>query len=195
MKESTNVVRVVGTVISRTYGYKTPTGDFDFVVLEMKRLNKNNSDKVNVYCKNDIQFNVGDKISVAGSFRSRTVTDETGSHCNLYVQASSVEIMPQISDDINSIELEGFLCKKPLLRKTLKGKTICDLLIATHRKNGKSDYLPLIAWRDVAEDISKFDVGAKLNLKGRIQSRTYLKNGEEKTAFEISVTSFSSEEK
>ena len=195
MKESTNVVRVVGTVISRTYGYKTPTGDFDFVVLEMKRLNKNNSDKVNVYCKNDIQFNVGDKISVVGSFRSRTVTDETGSHCNLYVQASSVEIMPQISDDINSIELEGFLCKKPLLRKTLKGKTICDLLIATHRKNGKSDYLPLIAWRDIAEDISKFDVGAKLNLKGRIQSRTYLKNGEEKTAFEISITSFSSEEK
>ena len=56
----------------------------------------------------------------------------------------------------------------------------------------KSDYIPCIAWGRSAVYSSTLDVGEKIILKGRIQSRQYRKKTEygtvlEKTAFEVSV--------
>ena len=52
-------------------------------------------------------------------------------------------------------------------------------------------YLPCIAWGKVAAKIAEMQVGDRLTLEGRVQSRTYIKQtdagSEERTAYEVSV--------
>ena len=71
------------------------------------------------------------------------------------------------------------------------GREIADLMLAVNRSYGRSDYLPCICWGLTAREAALREVGAKLALRGRIQSRRYLKqteNGtEERTAFEVSA--------
>ena len=85
------------------------------------------------------------------------------------------------------------LCKPPTLRRTPLGRDICDLLLAVNRRYRRADYLPCIAWGGLAIHCGKLNVGDPLWLDGRLQSRTYLKTigdvTQERTAFEISITS------
>lgn len=90
------------------------------------------------------------------------------------------------------------LCRKPVARRTPLGREICDLLLAVNRPYGRADYLPCIAWGSLAAHCGGLDVGARLRLEGRLQSRQYHKliDGEQvtRTAFEISVMNLLSEE-
>ena len=92
----------------------------------------------------------------------------------------------------NIVELEGNICKTPIYRKTPSGRDICDLLIATNRENGKSDYIPCIVWGAVAVGCANLAVGTRVKGIGRFQSREYLKHyadgtEEVKTAYEVSI--------
>ena len=79
-------------------------------------------------------------------------------------------------DNVNQITLTGFICDKPIYRKTPFGREICDALVAVNRgKFNRSDYLPCIFWGRNAQYISKQQVGTKLHIEGRIQSREYTK--------------------
>ena len=93
----------------------------------------------------------------------------------------------------NRVELVGTLCKPPNLRQTPMGREICDLLLAVNRPYGRSDYLPCIAWGQLARRAADWDVGRRLELEGRIQSREYIKNlnglAVKRTAYEVSVGS------
>lgn len=95
----------------------------------------------------------------------------------------------------NVIELEGYVCKPPVYRTTPFKREIADLLIAVNRAYNKSDYIPAIAWGRNARYASTFDVGDKIHLVGRIQSRIYQKSLddgtiEERVAYEVSITKF-----
>ncbi|HBD86122.1 MAG TPA: single-stranded DNA-binding protein, partial [Clostridiales bacterium] len=83
------------------------------------------------------------------------------------------------------------LCKPPNLRTTPMGRDICDLMLAVGRRCGRSDYLPCICWGIRAHEAGLWQVGDKVALQGRMQSRRYIKliDGAaiEKTAFEVSV--------
>jgi len=95
----------------------------------------------------------------------------------------------------NQIYLEGFICKTPIYRKTPLGREIADLLVAVNRSYGKSDYIPCIAWGRNARFITDLEVGSKIRLQGRIQSREYCKRigegenamVETRTAYEVSI--------
>ena len=81
----------------------------------------------------------------------------------------------------NHIMLEGYMCKRPVYRKTPLGREIADLLLAVNRPYGKSDYIPCICW------------GRNARVLGRIQSREYVKKlseteTETRTAYEVSVS-------
>ena len=142
----------------------------------------------------------GKKVKAVGQFRSysKREKDHT-SHLKLFLFATEFEIQDSVTDesfDMNMIFLDGYLCEKPILRKTYKGRVITDLLIAVNREYNKSDYIPCIAWGRIAKWLTKFEVGDRFQLYGRIQSREYLKttvfeNEEEiselKTAYEVSI--------
>ncbi len=93
----------------------------------------------------------------------------------------------------NQIFLDGFVCKAPVYRKTPLGREIADLLVAVNRPYGKSDYIPCIAWGRNARYATGFEVGGRIRIWGRVQSREYTKRiGEEESerrvAYEVSVS-------
>ena len=100
----------------------------------------------------------------------------------------------------NELNLIGFICKEPIYRKTPFEREICDVLIAVNRPNfNKSDYIPCIIWGRNARLMQNQKVGTKINLIGRIQSRTYKKEisegeFEERTAYEVSAQKLTIEE-
>ncbi len=93
----------------------------------------------------------------------------------------------------NQIFLDGYICKEPVYRKTPLGREIADLLLAVNRPYGKSDYIPCICWGRNARYASTFQVGARCEVWGRIQSREYMKKlseeeVEKRVAYEVSVS-------
>ena len=74
----------------------------------------------------------------------------------------------------DSILLSGALCKPPIFRRTPLGRSICDLMLAVSRRYGRADYLPVIAWGQLAVQAARLQVGDTLSLEGRVQSRTCL---------------------
>ena len=103
------------------------------------------------------------------------------------------------NDTLNRVELSGALCKPPVYRSTPFGREICDLMLAVNRAFGKSDYIPCIAWGRNAQFASRFHVGDRLRVTGRLQSREYqklLENGEYmvRNAFEVSCFTLEAEQ-
>lgn len=100
---------------------------------------------------------------------------------------------PGSGNDENDISLDGYICKPPTCRKTPLGREIADILLAVNRPYGKSDYIPCIAWGRNAVYASGLEVGTRLQVEGRIQSREYQKQIEDgvyetRTAYEVSVS-------
>ena len=94
----------------------------------------------------------------------------------------------------NEVVLLGFICKQPIYRQTPFGREIADILLAVNRAYNKSDYIPTIAWGRTARFCQNLEVGTKVKIVGRVQSRTYEKKFEDGTvetrvAYEVSIGS------
>lgn len=128
-------------------------------------------------------------LRIRGQFRSYNNKSGQGSRLVLTVYAQSLE--EGTGENENRIWLHGTLCKPPVFRRTPLGRSICDLMLAVPRRYGRADYLPVIAWGQLAAVVSHRKVGDQISLEGRVQSRIYTKvteNGsEERTAYEVSV--------
>ena len=114
----------------------------------------------------------------------------------LSVFARNIEFLEDSSQlDVklnNLVHMIGYVCKKPIYRETPLGKRITDLHIAVKRSYGKSDYIPCITWERNALYADTFEIGQKIEITGRIQSRKYMKRISEseyveKIAYEVSV--------
>ena len=130
-----------------------------------------------------------------GQFRSYNRHEEQKNRLVLSVFAREIEFIDEEPDGArtNHILLEGYMCKRPVYRKTPLGREIADLLLAVNRPYGKSDYIPCICWGRNARYASGFDVGEHVRILGRIQSREYVKKlseteTETRTAYEVSVS-------
>ena len=94
----------------------------------------------------------------------------------------------------NEVVLNGYVCKKPIYRKTPFGREISDILLAVNRAYNKSDYIPCIAWGRNARFCENMEVGTEVKVVGRVQSRTYEKKFEDgrieqRVAYEVSIGS------
>ena len=137
--------------------------------------------------------NMGDFLSIDGQFRS--YNKQLDGKSKLVLTLFAKELVDFDEDqNSNTISLSGFICKPPIYRTTPFGREICDVLVAVNRAYNKSDYIPCIAWGRNAKFVKNLNVGDKINLTGRIQSREYQKKHEDdsvetKTAYEISIAS------
>ena len=145
------------------------------------------------------EVTVGKMLAVSGQFRSYNKLEENKS--KLMLTMFIREILPyDENQNPNCIEITGFVCKEPVYRTTPFKREICDLLIAVNRNYNKSDYLPCIAWGRNARFVKNFEVGDKLTVSGRIQSREYQKKMDNdeivtKTAYEVSLSKIIREDK
>ena len=136
------------------------------------------------------------KLEVHGEIRS--FNNRSGVGSRLLISVFARDIAAADGEDCNMAELTGTLCKPPVLRVTPLGREICDMMLAVNRHYGRSDYLPCIAWGQRAQAASRWEVGQRISLLGRLQSRQYTKVTDsgpvERTAYEISVTELSAAE-
>lgn len=145
---------------------------------------------------------IGSKIEVDGQFRSYNSYDNEKNKLILTVFAKDVKFLENQEEEIeaskdivsNEVILDGFICKKPIYRKTPFGREISDVLLAVNRAYNKSDYIPCIAWGRNARFCENMPVGTEVRIIGRVQSREYEKKHEDGTvekrvAYEVSVAS------
>ena len=88
----------------------------------------------------------GMKVRVSGQFRSYNRHEEKKNKLVLSVFVRDWEFIDEVerSEMTNHIELDGFICKEPVYRKTPLGREIADILLAVNRPYGKSDYIAFI---------------------------------------------------
>ena len=137
----------------------------------------------------------GAYIQATGQFRSYNRHEEKKNRLVLSVFVRELEFIEEEVENAktNQIFLDGFICKMPVYRKTPLGREIADILLAVNRPYGKSDYIPCICWGRNARFASSFEVGDRVEVLGRIQSRKYIKKledeeTEQRTAYEVSVS-------
>lgn len=137
----------------------------------------------------------GQTLEATGQFRSYNRHEGSKNRLVLSVFVRELRFIPEFTDytKTNQIFLDGYICKEPIYRKTPLGREIADLLIAVNRPYGKSDYIPCIAWGRNARYASAFEVGSRVRIWGRVQSREYTKKlseaeSEKRIAYEVSVS-------
>ena len=129
-------------------------------------------------------------LRVQGQLRSFNNRSGVGNRPVLTVYAQAIQ--PGTGEPCNRILLSGALCKPPIFRRTPLGRSICDLMLAVSRRYGRADYLPVIAWGQLAVRAARLQVGDPLSLEGRVQSRAYRKVLEDgsiqgRVAYEVSA--------
>ena len=135
----------------------------------------------------------GKYLRAFGQFRSYNKHEENHNHLILSVFVRDLEFLDSMEDvKPNQIQLDGFICKQPVYRMTPLGREICDILLAVNRSYGKSDYIPCICWGRNSRFAGSLEIGSRIELVGRIQSREYQKRISEfevvkRTAYEVSV--------
>ena len=137
------------------------------------------------------RLTVGSEISAVGQFRSYNKLVEGKSKLMLTVFVRDLVDGAEAKNP-NTIVLSGYICKPPVYRTTPFSREIADILIAVNRAYNKSDYIPCIAWGRNARFVKNLEVGEKIAISGRIQSREYTKRISETetntmTAYEVSV--------
>lgn len=193
--EKNNVVHISGIISEKPqFSHSVLSEGFYDMKLTVPRLSAEH-DVVPVTISERLlkDYKEGDSISINGQFRSYNKMVDGKSKLMLTVFAKETEDSAT-DENPNFISLSGYICKEPIYRTTPFGREICDVLIAVNRAYNKSDYLPCIAWGRNARFVKDLQVGEKIEIQGRIQSRNYQKkineeNTETRTAFEVSISS------
>ncbi len=199
---SNNKVELTGEIVSKPqYSHEIYGEAFYELKIAVQRLS-NYKDIIPITISSrlmlDTSFEIGNKISIRGQFRSynKMVNEKSRLMLTVFVRELIDECDEQ---NPNSIEIVGYVCKPPVYRTTPFNREISDVLLAVNRAYNKSDYLPCIAWGRNARYIKSLEVGEKVYVTGRIQSRDYQKHTEEgdevRTAYEISISKITSSEK
>ena len=148
----------------------------------------------------NFDLSIGKEVEIEGQFRSYNTYENQRSRLVLTVFAKDIkehieeENEPQKEKISNEVVLTGYICKKPIYRKTPFGREISDILLAVNRAYNKSDYIPCIAWGRNARFCENMEIGTEVRIVGRVQSRMYEKKHEDGTieprvAYEVSVSS------
>lgn len=196
---SNNIVTLTGVIMEEPrFSHEVFGEGFYETVLHVKRLSEQ-ADIIPITISERLMqlvcFEVGCTVSVTGQFRSynKLVNGKSKLMLTVFVREITAE---DEEKNPNQIELTGFICKPPIFRTTPFKREICDILVAVNRAYNKSDYIPCIAWGRNARFASALEIGVKIKLTGRIQSREYQKVNEEgvaetRTAYEISISRLS----
>ena len=193
MEHTGNHITLCGTLRALPeYSHSNHERRFFRFELEVERLS-GTADVLPVMAAEDVlmaaDLFAGGRFLVEGQIRSFNSRAESGRRLIISVFAESVTTTEQPPQ--NDAVLTGTICKPPIYRRTPLGRSISDLILAVPRSYGRADYLPVIAWGQVASQVCTLEAGAPLSLEGRIQSRGYRKvtetGPEERTAYEVSV--------
>ena len=200
-----NQVSITGKIVTGfTFSHQVYGEGFYTMDLLVKRLS-DSEDRIPVMVSERLvdvtQDYVGQYVEIHGQFRSYNRHEGTKNRLMLSVFVREIHFMEEFTDytKTNQIFLDGYICKAPIYRKTPLGREIADLLLAVNRPYGKSDYIPCISWGRNARFASGFEVGTRVRIWGRVQSREYTKKiteteCEKRIAYEVSISKLECDE-
>lgn len=199
-----NHLLLVGKVTSdKKFSHEIYGESFYIFDLEVARLS-GNSDIIPITISERLilekELEIGDKVVIEGQFRSYNSYENEKNRLILTVFAKDIKYLSEEDEEnssekvSNEVTLIGYICKKPIYRQTPFGREISDILLAVNRAYNKSDYIPAIAWGRNARFCQNIEVGTKVKITGRVQSRNYEKKFEDgttqtRTAYEVSISS------
>lgn len=199
-----NHLLLVGKVTSdKKFSHEIYGESFYIFDLEVARLSCN-SDIIPITISERLilekELEIGDKVAIEGQFRSYNSYENEKNRLILTVFAKDIKYLSEEDEEnssekvSNEVTLIGYICKKPIYRQTPFGREISDILLAVNRAYNKSDYIPAIAWGRNARFCQNIEVGTKVKITGRVQSRNYEKKFEDgtiqtRTAYEVSISS------
>ena len=200
-----NYLELVGKITSeKVFSHEIYGESFYIFNLEVPRLS-GTADCIPITISerliSNFDLSIGKKVEIEGQFRSYNTYENQRSRLVLTVFAKDIREHQEPSEEepvrekiSNEVVLVGYICKKPIYRKTPFGREISDILLAVNRAYNKSDYIPCIAWGRNARFCENMEVGTEVKVVGRVQSRMYEKKHEDGTieprvAYEVSVGS------
>ena len=199
-----NHLVLVGKVTSdKKFSHEIYGESFYIFDLEVARLS-GNSDIIPITISERLilekELEIGDKVAIEGQFRSYNSYENEKNRLILTVFAKDIKYLSEEDEEnssekvSNEVTLIGYICKKPIYRQTPFGREISDILLAVNRAYNNSDYIPAIAWGRNARFCQNIEVGTKVKITGRVQSRNYEKKFEDgttqtRTAYEVSISS------
>ncbi len=196
---NTNIVTIIGKIVGeKEFSHEIYGEGFYIYNIEIPRLSEV-VDRLPLTVSDRLLIGTdlkdGDIVKAEGQLRSYNKFIDNSNRLVLTVFAKHITFFEdeRKPKNPNKIFLEGYICKPPVYRETPFGREITDLLIAVNRLYNKSDYIPTIAWGRNARFSSGLDVGDKIRIWGRIQSRQYQKrysdgSVENKVAYEVSIS-------
>lgn len=199
-----NYLVLVGKITSeKVFSHEIYGESFYIFNLEVPRLS-GTADSIPITISerliSNFDLSIGKEVEIEGQFRSYNTYENQRSRLVLTVFAKDIKEHEQVEEEFprekisNEVVLVGYICKKPIYRKTPFGREISDILLAVNRAYNKSDYIPCIAWGRNARFCENMEVGTEVKIVGRVQSRMYEKKHEDGTieprvAYEVSVGS------
>lgn len=135
----------------------------------------------------------GMSVEILGNIRTRNVSDGEKTHLDVFVFVDDIKKTGDSCE--NCVLIDGFICKNPIVRDTPNGRRLSDFILAVNGNYGKTAYIPCIIWGRNADRVAMCNVGTEIKLKGRLQSREYVKRHEDgtkevRTAYEVSAIYF-----
>lgn len=193
MTNESNITTATGVLGELTLDHVILGEDFYTGILSVKRLS-GAIDEVPVTIPGKLatpaETNVC--ITITGQLRSYNRVIDGTNRLIVTLFAQHIQPAQRGEDTQNRVTLTGTLCKQPIYRTTPFGREICDIMLAVNRGFGKSDYIPCIVWGRNGLWTSHLNIGQRVSISGRFQSRKYSKlldsgEYEERTACEVSV--------
>ena len=127
------------------------------------------------YKKYSNKYKEGDFIELEGNLRSYSTSNNGKNTVQIYV-FTYFDLPDVISS--NNTEIDGRICKIDKLKQTHYNKqylhfTLANNIFTSDKKI--NNYIPCVCYGEVAQELSKYTVNTKLNIKGEFHSHCYKK--------------------
>ena len=194
-----NKVSVIGEIISGfTFSHEVFGEGFYMVDVAVNRLSEN-ADIIPLMISERL-LNVredyrGCTVEAIGQFRSYNRHEGVRNRLVLSVFVREIHFMEEFTDYTKQTRFfwTATYVRRQFIEKRRWGREIADLLLGKTVLMEKSDYIPCIAWGRNARFASSFEVGTRVRIWGRVQSREYTKKlsetqCEKRVAYEVSIS-------
>lgn len=150
----------------------------------------------------------GVEVTVSGEIRTQNVYDPKPeeNRVKVYIYAENITVNETPADDRNKVEICGYICKQPRIKKTHRrtptGRKVAaaSMMVGVNTPKG-TYYIPCVCWNRLAYYAGTLNIGEYVEIYGRFQSRTFEKRikGRElpfvSTAYEVSVVKLKNEKR
>lgn len=171
-----NTVELMGVVKSCEWSHSFKGEHYYKMLLGVKRAS-GIEDVIPIMVGEHLKPNA-DYVHIKGTL----ISYNEGRSLKVYVMAEHLEELINLAY-MNKVNLDGTVCSIPRYKVLSSGKEITHITLGTP----KSYYFPIIVWDEQALNASHLEFGDKINVVGRIQSRTYVKDKVMHITYEVST--------